>query len=835
MIDSGDLAVSKIVVYAPPHFDGRYMIGTKLMVFKDAHHDFQMRSSFEFTIAAVAHLYQIDLLSDILLMKKDRVAVITGGAGFVGRHFVRRLCMSGRYRIIVVDNLSSDSAIHPKQWPSHLTCPTMVFIQQDCLQFFTEYKKDLGSIDMFIHLAAIVGGRARLENEPMDIAADFAIDAAAFQWASKVRPAHTVYFSSSAVYPVHLQKAASAEDNIVGIDKLLREEIVDISNGSRPVSHPDLTYGWVKLTGEYQAMLLAQKHNLSVSIYRPFSGYGEDQGSTYPFPSIVRRVLDAVHTAAASGSAGVPAEIDIWSNATRDFVYIEDIVSCVLSTYNKNLSRPINLATGRATSMHELATIVASRASNIYNNDDGKIGVRVLPNMPLGVEYRVGSPRNAHLAGCVFPTSLEDGIDITIRHIRNADAHNAVEKEIKRDVHIQSKEKRPTAAINPFPADRRDMYSSHRCIGGSQDMSEFPPDHFAKGFPPSTSSRMRTCHFKNVCINQGEIMYFKDPVLQHLSKTYFPSAGMIDESIFDKLLSVQLPHYNNMVRFDIRDDIPFPQDAPRGPARIGFLDKVSHVWNIGHYLLDNTLPHFVASRIFGLPFDEGVQVFREQCSDYLHDLPTSLPARENVIIDNDLFQGNLRESGLQMIKQLTPFFLNYDSIFHEKEHVMCFPDLIAGQGSTFGIHSIDLSRGEHIKAFRDHLLARMNISTTRSSDILTILIADSGTGYDSKVFKEGVVVPRLCDILIKHSIELSSAFFKTISFHCTIPQYMNFRAEVEEAQKAHIIISRHGTVSYTSLFSQVIYFANFVNIVFSGDNCSFFSGYDSASNCYKST
>ena len=52
---------------------------------------------------------------------------------------------------------------------------------------------------------------------------------------------------------------------------------------------PDMSYGWAKLTCEYLARLAYEKHGLKSVCYRPFSGYGEDQDDTYPFPSICKR------------------------------------------------------------------------------------------------------------------------------------------------------------------------------------------------------------------------------------------------------------------------------------------------------------------------------------------------------------------------------------------------------------------------------------------------------------------------------------------------------------------------------------------------------------------
>ena len=57
------------------------------------------------------------------------------------------------------------------------------------------------------------------------------------------------------------------------------------------IGMPDMSYGWAKLTCEYLARLAYERHGLKSVSYRPFSGYGEDQDDTYPFPSICKRAI----------------------------------------------------------------------------------------------------------------------------------------------------------------------------------------------------------------------------------------------------------------------------------------------------------------------------------------------------------------------------------------------------------------------------------------------------------------------------------------------------------------------------------------------------------------
>ena len=208
--------------------------------------------------------------------------LITGGAGFVGRHFVKRFLDAGD-EVHCVDNIAQyTGGINPEStWP--LFDPrdynNFNFYNTDCRKFFNEYRNTY--FDYSFHLAAIVGGRLMIENNPLAVADDLSIDACYWQWAQSARPGKTICFSSSAAYPINKQK----KDSYV----LLKEDMIDFNSS---LGQPDMSYGWSKLTHEYLAKLAYEKHGLKSVVYRPFSGYGEDQDDSYPFPSICKRAIE---------------------------------------------------------------------------------------------------------------------------------------------------------------------------------------------------------------------------------------------------------------------------------------------------------------------------------------------------------------------------------------------------------------------------------------------------------------------------------------------------------------------------------------------------------------
>lgn len=282
--------------------------------------------------------------------------LITGNAGFVGREFMKQLDGHDITGIDIVNGI-------------------------DAREFFA---KDDTKFDLVIHLAAIVGGRATIEGNPLKVATDLAIDSDMFQWALRTRPDRTVYYSSSAAYPTAYQTNTMKYS--------LNESHIDLDS----VMSPDLTYGWAKLTGETLAKY-ASNEGLRVHVFRPFSGYGEDQDLDYPFPSFIAR----------GKRKDNPFEIWGTGEQVRDFIHIEDVVSATLEAVNQDIQGPVNLGCGRATSFNELAKLVSTEVG--YTPE-----IKHILGAPEGVSYRVCDPSKL-LTFYTPKISLEEGIRRAIR------------------------------------------------------------------------------------------------------------------------------------------------------------------------------------------------------------------------------------------------------------------------------------------------------------------------------------------------------------------------------------------------------------------------------------
>ena len=309
--------------------------------------------------------------------------LITGGCGFVGRNFVKRLHRITNDTIFFIDDLSVGK--HPSTW---LPIGTKSRVDKNGLEYFGDnermifLKADIRSIlealienpnylnetfglmidsfkDVF-HFATIVGGRATIDGDPMKVALDLAIDALFFRWICLTKAERVLYPSSSAAYPIDLQTESDAI--------ALAESDIDFTR----MGQPDMTYGWSKLTGEYLASIAAKHYNVSVTCIRPFSGFGEDQDLSYPVPAIAKR------------AALKENPFEVWGTGKqgRDFVHIEDVIDCsLLAMDHITDGSAINIGSGKLTTFLDIIRIFTSFAG--YKPD-----IKTLLDKPVGVHSR---------------------------------------------------------------------------------------------------------------------------------------------------------------------------------------------------------------------------------------------------------------------------------------------------------------------------------------------------------------------------------------------------------------------------------------------------------------
>ena len=217
-------------------------------------------------------------------MKKT--ILVTGAAGFIGRHVANQLISLG-HNVLCLD-LRFDE--------NDYRMPTQYLFD---ISNYENFKNIYEEIDVIFHLAAQSTGSISMEDPEKDIEwnAKGTLNVCRFAREKKVKK--IIYTSTMAVYG----------------NGSLRKETDDLN----PLSN----YGVSKLTGEFYVKSLKQ-YGINHTIYRLWNTYGPGQNMENPKNGIVSCFLQQ----ALSGT-----EIKVtWSlDRFRDLVYVDDTVSAILT------------------------------------------------------------------------------------------------------------------------------------------------------------------------------------------------------------------------------------------------------------------------------------------------------------------------------------------------------------------------------------------------------------------------------------------------------------------------------------------------------------------------
>lgn len=335
-----------------------------------------------------------------------RIHLVSGACGFVGRNMVKRLLNTTRDHIFMVDDLSIGR--HPSEWIDGYVSQQLddieiigeekrlyfwkgdfrnllFYMRSEPLYIQKRYKLEFERFTDVFHFAAIVGGRLKIEGDPMMVALDLSIDAEFFYWLTQHKPERVLYPSSSAAYPVSLQTTKGAI--------ALSEGDIDFEKN---LGTPDMTYGWSKLTGEFLAQIAAKHYGIRVVCIRPFSGYGEDQEQSYPVPAIAAR------------AARREDPFEVWGSGKqgRDFVHIDDILDFIFLLMDQVTDgSAYNIGSGKLTSFLELIEVFGEIAGY-------KPQVKPLLDKPVGVHSRYSNMDLVHQKfGWKPKISLREGME----------------------------------------------------------------------------------------------------------------------------------------------------------------------------------------------------------------------------------------------------------------------------------------------------------------------------------------------------------------------------------------------------------------------------------------
>jgi dTDP-L-rhamnose 4-epimerase len=300
--------------------------------------------------------------------------LITGGAGFIGSNLGLKLIASG-YHVTVLDNLSPQ--IHSADFESsalYLSIKNKVKFVRGTVLSYDDWKKALEGIDVVVHLAAETGtGQSMYEIEKYS---DVNIKGTSIFLDILANEKHTVkkiVIASSrsiygegkyqcaehgVVYPTERQDVDMAAGDFSVKCPLCGLEAQLLATDEDSKIHPSSIYGITKQVQEQMFLVMGKSLNIPAVALRYQNVYGAGQSLSNPYTGI----LSIFSTRIKNGN-----DITIFEDGleSRDFVYVDDVVSATILGIEKNEANGevFNVGFGEATDVLTVAkTLVKAYA-----------------------------------------------------------------------------------------------------------------------------------------------------------------------------------------------------------------------------------------------------------------------------------------------------------------------------------------------------------------------------------------------------------------------------------------------------------------------------------------
>ena len=248
------------------------------------------------------------------------IALVTGGAGFVGSHIASALAASGA-RVRIIDDLSTGYRENVDEIQGD------VDFVQGSLADEVSLKKAIQDVELVFHEAAIPSVPRSVDNPRQthvaSVDSTFSLLLAAKE--NKVR--RVVYAASSSAY--------GDQPSLPKVETMLPE----------PLS----PYAVAKLVGEYYSQVFTRVYGLETVSLRYFNVFGPRQDPSSQYSGVISRFISAL----LSGETPV-----IYGDGeqSRDFTYIDNVVDANLKAAESAtaVGKVINIANGERISLNEL-------------------------------------------------------------------------------------------------------------------------------------------------------------------------------------------------------------------------------------------------------------------------------------------------------------------------------------------------------------------------------------------------------------------------------------------------------------------------------------------------
>jgi len=318
--------------------------------------------------------------ADHLAIYRNRLVLVTGGAGAIGSNLCRRLAELGA-TVIILDNLFSSYI-----W-NVLDLPNVLFVNGDITNDVDLKRVFTMKPSLVFHLAAFFANQNSVDYPEKDLLVSGLGTIKMLEYSVLTGVEKFVYASSGcAIYGAQAPLP-------------LKEEFISL--------HLSSPYQISKMTGELYCNFYYHHHDLPIVKTRFFNSYGPGE-----VPGQYRNVIpNFIYWAMKGYSLPITGS----GKMTRDFTYVGDIVDALLRAgyYDKAIGQEMNIASGKEIDILELA-------NRINESTDNKAPHRFTERRKWDTKSRLlaSIDRARELIGYNPKISFDEGLQLTIQWFR---------------------------------------------------------------------------------------------------------------------------------------------------------------------------------------------------------------------------------------------------------------------------------------------------------------------------------------------------------------------------------------------------------------------------------